>query len=95
VRATARAYLPWVVLSPLVSVWSFQLDGIFIGATRTAEMRNAMAVSLALYAAAVWSLIPLMGNHGLWLAFMVLMVARAATLALLYPRLERAVGAAP
>ena len=94
VRATARAYLPWVVLSPLVSVWSFQLDGIFIGATRTAGMRNAMAVSLALYAAAVWVLIPVMGNHGLWLAFLVLMVARAVTLALLYPRLERAVGGA-
>ncbi len=57
-------------------------------------MRNAMAVSLALYGAAVWALIPVMGNHGLWLAFMVLMTARAVTLALLYPRLERAVGGA-
>ncbi len=65
-----------------------------LAASTTSPMRNAMAVSLALYAAAVWALIPVMGNHGLWLAFMVLMAARAVTLALLYPRLERAVGGA-
>ncbi len=49
VRAAAETYLVYLVLSPLLSVWSFQLDGIFIGTTRTAEMRNAMIVSLAIY----------------------------------------------
>lgn len=42
VRAAARVYLPWAIGAPLLGVWAFQLDGIFIGATRTADMRNAL-----------------------------------------------------
>jgi MATE family multidrug resistance protein len=91
VRAAAAAYLPWLVASPLVSVWSFVLDGIYIGATRTAEMRNGMAIALAAYLAAALLLVPTWGNHGLWLAFMVLMALRAATLAAWLPRLLRGV----
>jgi MATE family multidrug resistance protein len=79
----------WVVVSPVVSVWSFQLDGIFIGATRAADMRNGMIISLIVYLAAALVLVPLLGNHGLWLSLMVLMVTRAVTLGLLYPRVER------
>ncbi len=92
VRRAAEAYLPWVVVAPLVSVWSFQLDGVFIGTTRTRDMRNAMMLSLAIYLGACWILVPTLGNHGLWLALTILMIARAATLGWLYPRLEKAVG---
>jgi len=91
VRETASAYLPWMAISPLISIWGFQLDGIFIGATRTADMRNAMLVSLAVLLIACWLLIPPLGNHGLWLAFTLFTVARAITLGLYYPRLERSV----
>lgn len=87
VRRTAEAYLPWLVLTPIVSVWSFMLDGIFIGTTRTVAMRNAMLVSLLVFLAAVWLFLPLWGNHGLWAALMVLMVVRALTLGLWYPRI--------
>jgi MATE family multidrug resistance protein len=66
------------------------LDGIFIGATRTREMRNAMAISVAIYLAALLVLLPAFGNHGLWAALMVLNVARAVTLARRYPALEAA-----
>lgn len=90
VRASAEAYLPWLIVAPLISIWGYQLDGIFIGTTRTAEMRNAMLASLAIYLVACWLLIPAMGNHGLWLAFTILSVARALSLALFYPRIERA-----
>ena len=90
-RAAAETYLPWMLLLPLVSVWGFLLDGIFIGATRTGAMRNAMALSLGAYLVACWLLIPALGNHGLWLAFTVFMAARALTLGAAYPRLERAV----
>jgi MATE family multidrug resistance protein len=89
VRTTAEAFLPWLILSPLVSVWSFLLDGIFIGTTRTAAMRNAMAVSLLAYLGACWLLVPALGNHGLWLAFTLFMAVRAITLAVVYPRLLR------
>lgn len=90
VRAVARSYLPWMVAAPLLGVAAWMLDGIFIGATRTKDMRNMMVLSFAAYAVAVAVLLPLFGNHGLWAALMVMFVVRAVTLALRYPALERA-----
>lgn len=81
-------YLPWVVFSPLLSVWSFQLDGIYIGTTFTREMRDGMLISLAAYLAAVWPLTSTWGNHGLWCALMIFFVVRALTLLAWYPRIE-------
>jgi MATE family multidrug resistance protein len=92
VRAVARGYLPWAVLAPLAGVWCFQLDGIFIGATRTAQMRNAMLLSLGIFLAAWWALTPL-GNHGLWASLYVLYAARALSLLAALPGLIRAVPA--
>ncbi len=63
-------------------------DGIFIGATLTREMRNAMLASVAVYVAALWVLLPAFGNHGLWAALMVLNVTRGVTMALFYGRVE-------
>ncbi len=91
VRAAALAVLPWVVASPLVSIWSYQLDGIFIGATRTGAMRNAMILSLIGFVIAERLLVPLYGNDGLWAAFLVFMAMRALTLGAFYPALERSV----
>ncbi|WP_416897466.1 MAG: MATE family efflux transporter [Minwuia sp.] len=88
-RAAAETYLIWVVVYPLVAVWCFQLDGIFIGATQTAEMRNAMIASLAVYMIAANTLAPVWGNHGLWAAITILNVARSASMALYYRRVER------
>jgi len=88
VRNSARTYLPWVIAAPLLSFWCYLLDGIFIGATKTAEMRNAMVTSLALYLLAWWQLTPIFGNHGLWLSLMVYFVARAATLYYYLPRVR-------
>jgi len=85
-RASARRYLPWAALAPLAGVWAFQLDGIFIGATRTPEMRNAMLLSLAIFLAGWW-LLQGFGNHGLWAALYVHYAARTATLLRFLPRL--------
>jgi MATE family multidrug resistance protein len=90
VQATARAYLPWMIAMPLLLLGLVMFDGIFIGATRTADMRNMMAVSAAIYFAAVWMLMDPFGNHGLWLALAIANVARGVTLALRYPALESA-----
>jgi len=87
-RDLARVYLPWVVLSPLLGVAPFMLDGVFIGATQTKDMRNMMLLSTVIYFASLALLVPVWGNHGLWLALMVSFVARGATLALRYPALE-------
>ena len=92
VRAEARVFLPWMVAAPLLGLASWMLDGIFIGATRTADMRNMMAVSFAVYVVAALALVPGFGNHGLWAALLVSFVARGATLGLRYPALERAAG---
>jgi MATE family multidrug resistance protein len=92
VAAAARTYLPWMVAAPLAGLAAWMLDGIFIGATRTADMRNMMAVSLAVYALAAWALVPPFGAHGLWAAMLIMFVARGVTLGLRYPALERAAG---
>ena len=79
-------------MSPIISVWGFQLDGIFLGATRTREMRNGMLVALGVFLIAVHTLVPIFGNHGLWLALMVYIAARACVLAVFYPRIVRGIG---
>ncbi|MBJ9974714.1 MATE family efflux transporter [Pseudomonas sp. S75] len=79
VRAAAYPYLPYLALLPLVAVWSYLLDGLFIGATRAREMRNAMLLSVALALPVALALRGL-GNHGLWLAFLGFMGLRAVTL---------------
>ncbi len=89
VRQMASTYLPWSIVLPIVSVWSFQLDGIFIGATRTRAMLVGMAISGATFFVAMAVLVPLYANHGLWAAYLVFMVARAVTLGAAYPALER------
>lgn len=91
-RLAAREHLIWAALAPLLGVWAFQLDGIFIGATRSAEMRNAMLASIAIFFAAWW-LLRGWGNHGLWAALHVSYLARALTLGWYYPRLAKSVGA--
>ncbi|MFT6651197.1 MAG: MATE family multidrug resistance protein [Celeribacter sp.] len=89
VQAEARRYLPWMVVVPVIGLGAWMLDGIFIGATRTRDMRNMSAVSLAVYLAAVYALTPLFGAHGLWAALLISYVARGLTLAWKYPALER------
>ena len=88
VQAAARNYLIYMVLAPLAGLAAWMLDGIFIGATRTRDMRNMMAISLGLYGLAVLALVPLLANHGLWLALLFSFIARGVTLGLRYPALE-------
>ncbi len=89
VQQDARTYLWWVVLSPILAVWAFTLDGIFIGATRGADLRNMMLLSLGIYSLAVVLLMPSFANHGLWCAILISLIARAVTLGARYPALER------
>ncbi|MES2820767.1 MAG: MATE family efflux transporter [Pseudomonadota bacterium] len=80
VRATAQVYLPYLALLPPLAVSSYLLDGLFIGATRAREMRNAMLLALGLGLALGVCLQPL-GNHGLWLTFLGFMTLRGLCLA--------------
>ncbi|WP_324753584.1 MATE family efflux transporter [Roseovarius sp. Pro17] len=92
VRDAGRTYLPYMVAAPIFGAAAWMLDGIFIGATRTRDMRNMMALSLVVYGAALMALVPIFGNHGLWMALLVSFVIRGATLGARYPALERAAG---
>lgn len=92
VRIAARDTLILMAITPLVSAAPFMLDGIFIGATRTRDMRNMMAVSTVIYFAAALSLMPSLANTGLWIALLISFAARGLTLGLKYPALERSVG---
>ena len=89
VRQLALRYLPWAVLLPVVSVWGYQLDGIFIGATRARDLRDSMLLSLAVFLALAVVLQKYFGNHGLWCAFCCFLLMRGLTLGLRLPRIGR------
>ncbi|MGB6230863.1 MAG: MATE family efflux transporter [Litorimonas sp.] len=93
VRDMARAYLPFAALAPVIGFAAYQIDGIFIGTTRTAEMRNAGLMAVALYIGAHFALVPIFGATGIWLAFLFYYAVRALTLAVYYPRILRHIGA--
>lgn len=88
VRETAFQYLPYLAVLPLVAVWSYLLDGLFIGATRAREMRNGMLLSVAIALPLAYAASGL-GNHGLWLGFLLFMALRAVTLGGIARRLQK------
>ena len=91
VRIVSYEYLPWMVLAPLVGAAAWMLDGIFIGATRTADMRNMMFISFCVYLIALAFLLPKYDNHGLWASLIIFSIARGVTLGYKYPKLEASV----
>jgi MATE family multidrug resistance protein len=91
VRVVSYDYLPWMVLAPLVGAAAWMLDGIFIGATRTADMRNMMFISFCIYLIALAFLLPKYDNHGLWASLIIFSIARGVTLGYKYPKLEASV----
>ena len=76
VREAAIRYLPWMIASPVVSVWCFLYDGVYVGATRAKEMRNVMVFSTIVIFLPAWYLLQPLGNDGLWLAFLLFMASR-------------------
>jgi MATE family multidrug resistance protein len=93
VRLVAMRYLPFAVVMPSIAVWGFQLDGIFIGATRARDLRDSMLISFLCYLGLAIALEHWLGNAGLWCAFVCFMVLRATTLALRLPGIERSFAA--
>jgi MATE family multidrug resistance protein len=84
---TAIQFLPWIIAAPIISVWSYQFDGIFTGAMDTRTMRNTVLFSAIVYIGLVFILTPSMGNHGLWLSMMAFLGLRGLTLGIAYPKL--------
>lgn len=90
VQAIALAHSGYAAAYIAVSFAAFQLDGLFIGVTKSLEMRNATLAALAVFIGAALLLAPAYGNVGLWVGFIVYVVARAIALACYYPRILRA-----
>ncbi|MGY4304315.1 MATE family multidrug resistance protein [Bradyrhizobium sp. USDA 4369] len=89
VRSAARDYLPYVVASPLLSVFAFAFDGVYIGATWARDMRNLMVAALAVFLA-IWFALRGFGNTGLWIAMLGFYAARGGFQAARYPALLKA-----
>ena len=80
VREAGRVYLPYAALVPIAGTLAYQMDGVFIGATWSADMRNMMLLSLAAYLAVWWLLAGFLGITGLWIALFVFLGMRGGTL---------------
>lgn len=76
VQAVATVYLPWAAFTAISGVLAFQMDGVFIGATWSTDMRNMMLLSLLVFVLALVVLVPWFGNTGLWLALHLFLIAR-------------------
>ena len=81
----ARPYLFWIIIAPVINVAAYIWDGVFLGATASRGLRNSMIVSTLLFLVGMYGLTPF-GNHGLWGALTLLLVARGISLTILAPK---------
>jgi len=91
VRAAAVSYLAWPALMPLFSIWAYTYDGVYLAATRTKIMRNTVIVSFGVFLVVLYTLTPLIGNAGLWLAVSSFLACRGLLLHLFFPRMLQTV----
>ncbi|NNF15728.1 MAG: MATE family efflux transporter [Gammaproteobacteria bacterium] len=88
IRELAYEFLPWLVLSPIISVWCFLYDGVFVGALASRQMRNIMVVSTFAIFVPAWFVLQGFGNHGLWIAFLLFMGARGVLMHFVWQRIS-------
>ncbi|NTS30609.1 MATE family efflux transporter [Phyllobacterium sp. BT25] len=89
VQSMAAIYMPWAALAPVTGLLAFHMDGVFIGATWSRDMRNMMILSLAGYFGAYYVLPMYLGNHGLWLALHLFLGLRGISLLSILPSRAR------
>ena len=87
IREISFSYSYWIIIIPFAASFCFQFDGIFVGASQTMELRNAMIVSVVIYIVVSFFLIASFGNTGLWLSLCIFFIARALTLFVYMPRI--------
>ncbi len=90
VIAAAEDIFIWIVIMPVVSIWAFQMDGVFVGATKAATMRNSLLISMAIYLPVLYVAQDYAGLDGVWFAFNILLALRGLTLWLKKGEVERA-----
>ena len=80
IRKLSSSYVIWLIIFPLISSFCYQFDGIFIGASQTKELRNAMIFSVFSYLIISIFLTKLLFNNGIWISLCVFMILRALSL---------------
>ena len=88
-RFLSYNYTFWIVIIPPIACFCYQFEGIFIGATQTKEMRNAMIISVVIYLVLSIKLTNILGNHGIWLSLLLFMVLRSLSLYIFFPKILR------
>ena len=88
-RFISYKHFIWIIVIPPLASFCYQLDGIFIGASQTKEMRNAMIVSVIIFISISINLTQYFGNHGLWFSLMLFMILRALTLKFYFKKILR------
>ena len=86
-RFIAYKHLIWIILIPPIASFCYQLDGIFIGTSRTNEMRNAMMISVVSFIVISIYLVKYFNNHGLWISFLLFTILRSLTLNYFFSRI--------
>jgi MATE family multidrug resistance protein len=80
IKSLSSSYAVWLIIMPLISSFCYQFDGIFIGASQTKELRNAMVFSVFSYVVISLILVDLLGNTGIWISLCLFMILRALSL---------------
>ncbi|HMQ57213.1 MAG TPA: MATE family efflux transporter, partial [Rhizobiaceae bacterium] len=91
VRAAAKAHLFWAAITATTGVLAFLMDGVFVGASLSRDMRNTTILAFATFAVTAWALMPALGNLALWIALNAFLLVRGLSLAALLPRRARSV----
>lgn len=89
VQAAANDQLIWMIFFPILGFWGLQLEGIFSGATQAGQIRDSILLALLLFLPVIWLTVPVLGNTGIWLSFILFSSARSFFLSLYIPKLER------
>ena len=88
-RFISFQHILWVIIIPPVASFCYQLDGIFIGASQTKEIRNAMIISVVVYLGVSILLTRYLGNHGIWFSLLLFMIFRSTTLQFYFKNILR------
>ena len=80
IRKLSSSYVIWLIILPVISSFCYQFDGIFIGASQTKELRNAMIFSVLVYLLISILLIKFLFNTGIWISLCIFMILRAISL---------------
>ncbi|WP_100405370.1 MATE family efflux transporter [Bacillus solitudinis] len=89
VEMFAGNYIGWMIIFSFVGFWGLQLEGIFAGATEARSVRDSIAMALVVFLFIIYIFVPVYGNHGIWMAFVLFSLSRSIFLSLFIPRLSR------